>query len=177
MTRWNVTSVFALVLAGCAGAAPDGAEPVEEPVFTETMVKLHDDAAPEISVVRLPTVYQTDETGVAVARAGITGYSPCRAILCSEQARTCPLIVADYDGNVACFVGTGTIALSSVPRGAGGNWQFAVASYRAESLNGYFTGYSFVPGHFGTCHEYFSGWTVPVPGTCSGNSTYVTQTP
>lgn len=163
-------------LFGCAGAPPD----VDEPVFTETMVQLHDDAPPEISVVRLPPSYETDPaTGVAVARAGITATSPCRAYLCSRLYKTCPLIVSDYDGNTACFVGTGTIDLASVPRGQGGNWRFAIASYSPESYSGYLSGVSFTPGHLGApCREYFNAWTsVPSPGVCSGNSTQVTQTP
>jgi hypothetical protein len=167
--------LFSLMLIGCAGAAPEG-----EPVFTETMVQLHDDAPPEITVTRLPVSYETDEaTGVAVARAAITGYSPCRAILCSRLNKTCPLIVDDFDGNQACFVGTGTIALSSVPRGQGGNWQFSVGSYQPESLSGYFSGVSFTPGRLGApCREYFNAWTsVAYPGVCSGNATMVTQTP
>jgi hypothetical protein len=156
-----VTALTLLLLAGCEGI---DAEPA---ALTQTVVELHEDGTPPSIVVHeLPRTADTVSGGT------------CPALF---RYNFPPMKIYDGDGatgNTACFYGTGTIDLSTVPRAGGNTWQFATKAYTPGSWSGSFGGFLFYSGRLHPCSESFAAtrMTLYQAGLCAQNATYLTLT-
>jgi hypothetical protein len=154
-------AVATVSLLGCQSVSSSTAAP-EPALLTTTHVQVAPDGTYEESVVhetladRLERIARVRDDGAAHPNAvqdTACGGEFTEAILCD--------LGLDYHGactgNQACFYGHGPIALSSVSRGAGGNWAGHVLWTEGNSWNGKI----YKPGIRGGCSQSFStgGWT------------------
>jgi hypothetical protein len=146
--------VMVLVLAGCDGMEPNA----NDPDVTETVVELHEDGRPpEITVNRVADI----------------SYGKCYLI----NYHSPPMFIYDAAGNSACFWGTGSVDLNTVPRAGGNTWWMATVSYAQGSWSGYFSGLLYYNYRFHPCTESFTASrTGKFAGVCTQNSTYLTLT-
>lgn len=144
-------ALVALVFAHCGDVGPNA-----DPEVTETVVQLHEDGSPaEITVHRVADI----------------SYGGCALIRYNWP----PMYIYDGEGNYACFYGTGSIDLNTVPRAGGNTWMMATTSYTPGSWAGYFSGIRYYNYSFHACTESFTQTrNVRFSGLCAQNSTYLT---